>query len=864
MGGLANSFQTPESSVKTIDLRAHQNCHVLAFSDTYGIDAGNGVARFLQDLRNLTAEHQLPLELVVPARDETASGLIPIRAPSFSVPGYGELKVSMPLRHHRKNVERHIKQARPDCIHVSTPGPLGCLGLTLARRYRLPLVGIYHTDFTSYARAIVAAQLNNLRNDPQQILAPATSKLLPVVLPLLGQLGTANPQAMQDVATIAEIFNRNLKVLTNDSRTDQYLCSLAERVALNLLRKFYSNFDMLIARSDEQREKLAGQLGFAPEKIRCLCPGTDVDRFHPKHADRSIWPRFGVPSDAFIVLYVGRITAEKNIDFLHDIWSSIQSQQPARDLRLVMVGHGEEKCVSRFRALRNTHVIGTHRGEELSRIYASADMLVFPSTTETLGQVGLEAGASGLPAIVSDQGGPQIYVQHGATGWVLPTDEADVWSRQIIACSNDPSLKTIGAHARDHIAQNFTWDHTLRSYWELHVEAIQRRKIKMRSPVRTKVPAKYLARLEGKVPDQGVMVISDFHAGKRCGNATHRDQKRAAIKAMLSLAIERKLEVVFGGDFGDHGSRVSRLEDDFRVFRSVRDELGFGGRPILVRGNHDYGFSDQRLEQLTGGCRVHDGLVYHQPHAGVTICHGHIFGLTKTLDVIRSSESVEQLLGQLREDLLDEDLKPAVIAYDIANMIESGLARHGLRGLGTAWEGVYEYRARLAEQILKLAASSNEADEATWKMIAGLVGTHDNVEVAAMLGVACGGWASLFGHTHEPLATKKRVRIHDAGRRVAQVVGNSGHINRKRPTCAVAEFPHVTVYAYDSKSKQLRPLRRASMSLSDVELFVQQTDENGQSQRSIAETRSRTKVSARPSPGAQSVGADAGHDQVPL
>ncbi|MEO1618924.1 MAG: glycosyltransferase [Planctomycetota bacterium] len=849
--------------MNSIDISAHQNCRVLAFSDTYGIDAGNGVARFLHDLRNLTAEHQLPLELVVPARDETASGLIPIRAPSFSVPGYGELKISMPLRHHRKNIERHIKKARPDCIHVSTPGPFGCFGVTLAKRYRLPLVGIYHTDFTSYARAIVAAQLNHLRDDPQQIFGSATSKLLPVLLPLLGQLGTVNPQAMQDVATMAEIVNRNLKALSDDPRTDHYLCSLAEQVAVNLLRKFYSHFDLLIARSQEQQETLAQQLGFAPERIRCLRPGTDIRRFHPRHADRSIWAHYGVPKDAFIVLYVGRITAEKNIGFLHDIWSSIQAQQPARDLRLVMVGHGEEKCVSRFRALNNTHVIGTHRGEELSRIYASADLLVFPSTTETLGQVGLEAAASGLPAIVSDRGGPKMYVQDGNTGWVLRADEPGAWSDRIIGCSNDPSLKAIGARARDHIADNVTLDHTLQSYWELHAEAIRIRKIKLKSLVRSTEKAKYLAHLEGKVPQQGVMVISDFHAGKRCGNPVHRDQKRTATKAMLSLAMDRKLEVVFGGDFGDHGARVSRLEDDFRAFRSIRDELGFGGRPVFVRGNHDYGFTDQRLEQLTGGCRVHDGLVYFQPNANVTVCHGHIFGLAKTLEVIRSSDSVQHLLGQLREDLLDEDLKPAVIAYDIANMIESGLASHGLRGLSTAWEGVYAYRAMLAEQILRLAGDSNQSDEATWKMIAGLVGTHDNVEVAAMLGVACGGWASLFGHTHEPLAKKKRVRLHDGGRRVAQVVGNSGHINRKRPTCAVAEFPDVTVYEFECKSKQLRPLRRASMSESDIHSFIQQSDDNKQLQRSLPETHTSTVVSARPSPGAQSVGADASHDQVP-
>ena len=225
--------------------------------------------------------------------------------------------------------------------------------------------------------------------------------------------------------------------------------------------------------------------------------------------------------------------------------------------------------------------------------------------------------------------------------------------------------------------------------------------------------------------------------------------------------------------------------------------------------------------QLTGGCRVHDSLVYYQPAAKVTVCHGHIFGLARTLDIIRSAHHVDQIVDQLREDRLDEDLKPAVIAYDIANMIEAGLATHGLRGLSTAWEGVFRYRAMLAEQLLKIAANSNRADEATWKMIAGLVGTHDNVEVAAMLGAACGGWASLFGHTHEPLAKRKSVRLHGSGPRMPQVVGNSGHVNRQHPTCVVAQFPEVSVFRFHTKSKQLLPLRRASLPETDVDAFIE-------------------------------------------
>ena len=116
-----------------------------------------------------------------------------------------------------------------------------------------------------------------------------------------------------------------------------------------------------------------------------------------------------------------------------------------------------------------------------------------------------------------------------------------------------------------------------------------------------------------------------------------------------------------------------------RRFAAYAMSFAFMDGRFLWRGNHDYGFSDERLEQLTGGCRVHDGLVYFHNKAKVTVCHGHILGLSKTLDLVRTANNVNHMLAQFREDLLDKELQPSVIAYDIANMIEAALARQGLR-----------------------------------------------------------------------------------------------------------------------------------------------------------------------------------------
>ncbi len=84
------------------------------------------------------------------------------------------------------------------------------------------------------------------------------------------------------------------------------------------------------------------------------------------------------------------------------------------------------------------------------------------------------------------------------------------------------------------------WITRYKSYWDLHLRAIKGTRQRSEKTRKSNIDANQLVHLQGQIPDQGVMVISDFHAGKRYGNQTHREQKRAAIKAMLSMAIRNK------------------------------------------------------------------------------------------------------------------------------------------------------------------------------------------------------------------------------------------------------------------------------------------------------------------------------------
>lgn len=793
---------------------------ILGFSDTYGAQAGNGVGRFLQDLHERSRRDGLPLELLVPGRGPNTDGVTAIRAPSFVLPGYSKLSIATPLEHHRKQVERRFRSEPPDCVHVSTPGPFGCLGHLLATRYRVTLVGIYHTDFPSYARQIARQAIEKFAERPSS-LGSLAEPFIPKLIEWAALAKEANPEFDKDLFQVSEILSKNWQLLEAKSRGMDALVDASERLMAQAVRKFYSAFSLVIARSNQQRSQLRDLLGLPDERIQCLRPGTDIDRFHPRFRDRGIWRNSGISEDAFVSLYVGRVTAEKNIDWLLAVWEAFQSRA-SREAHLVMVGHGEPEELERAAKKPNVHVWGSLDGDDLSSAYASADCFVFPSVTETLGQVGLEAGASGLPVLVSDRGGQQMYVKDGETGYVCSATELEDWVQRLNhLCCDSEACRSIGEQAHRHIADNYSMDHSIASYWKLHrqaVEAFQGRQKPTRKSARVSaIPAE----LKARVPSRGVMFVSDYHAGRRFGSESQRRFKQAAVERMLTTAVEQDLEVVFGGDFGDHGARYSRFESDFASFRKIRERVGLDGAPVFLRGNHDYGFTDEQLSELLGGCTIHPSLVYFHESAKITMTHGHILALAKTVEVINSVSNRDLLIDQLTEDRLDEDLKPSVIAYDLANLAESTMSRQGLTGLTALWEGMYSSRAGIAEHLLQFGRRSSHADEATWKMIAGLVGTHDNVEVASQLGERCGGWASLFGHTHEALVTKKSHADTERDSAIPQIVANSGHINCKQPTCVIARFPTIKVMRYSGKRDALLPLTRESFSGAEIRRWAE-------------------------------------------
>jgi len=380
---------------------------VCLFTDTLG-DV-NGVSRFIQnvarcahetgrDLRVLTSTR-----LAVPAMPNVTNF-----EPRYAraMPGYAQLEIALPPM---LAMLREARRLRPDVVHISTPGPVGVVGLLAARALRVPIIGVYHTDFPAY--------VDHLFGD--------------------------------DAFTWV---------------TRRYMST------------FYARFSRIFTRSEDYAASLES-LGIDRAKMRTLRAGIDTRMFHRRHRDVGVWRRMGVserelPEHAIKVLYVGRVSVEKNLPMLTAVWARARGRLIACgvDARLVIVGDGPYRAQMR-REISDAVFLGFRHGGELAAIYASSDLFVFPSLTDTLGQVVMESQASGLPVLVSDSGGPKEVVEHRRTGMVLSSTNPDEWVDAIAGLAGDESGRRAMGDAAFESMRLCTIIASFEDFWRVHEDA---------------------------------------------------------------------------------------------------------------------------------------------------------------------------------------------------------------------------------------------------------------------------------------------------------------------------------------------------------------------------------------------------------
>lgn len=213
------------------------------------------------------------------------------------------------------------------------------------------------------------------------------------------------------------------------TRFDDYLqhygLGLLTPLARGWLRRFHNRASATVVPSPELAAQLACR-GFA--NVALIGRSVDTVRFSPARRDPELRRCWGVGDDEPVVLHVGRLAAEKNLELLDHAWRAIASQRPGA--RLVVVGDGPER--QRLQAGNpQAHFTGTLLGDDLARHYASADLFLFPSLSETFGNVTLEAMASGLAVVAFAYGAAGQHI----TGPMLG---------RAIACPGDATVPASG------------------------------------------------------------------------------------------------------------------------------------------------------------------------------------------------------------------------------------------------------------------------------------------------------------------------------------------------------------------------------------------------------------------------------------
>jgi phosphatidylinositol alpha 1,6-mannosyltransferase len=259
---------------------------------------------------------------------------------------------------HGGTIRRQLERFQPDVIHITGPSELGMFGAYFAWELGIPLAASWHTNVHEYA-----ARRMGWLTDRLSARAGATTE-------------------------------RGV-----------------EAGALWATSRFYQLAKVLFAPNEELCRMLERTTG---RPCYLMQRGVDTEWFSPAHRTRE-------ESDRTVVLgYVGRLSIEKNVKLLSRVRRELAAMGVG-GVRFLIVGHGSDEAELRIE-LAEAEFAGVLRGAALAQAYANMDVLVFPSHTDTFGNVVLEALASGVPAVVTRDGGPKFIVRDGETGFVTEDD----------------------------------------------------------------------------------------------------------------------------------------------------------------------------------------------------------------------------------------------------------------------------------------------------------------------------------------------------------------------------------------------------------------------------------------------------------
>ena len=330
------------------------------FTDT--IDDLNGVSVTIKNIGRESLKNNYPLKIFSSLNPDNITNEIPKNFSNipplveFPLPYYNKLSLKIPSI---LKALKSVYQFKPDEIYISTPGPVGIVGLIIGKIMNLKVTGVYHTDFT------------------------------------------------KEIYSISK---------------DLSLASIVES-SVNL---FYNQMDFILATSSEYL-KLLSERGIKKEKLSIFKRGIDTEKF--TRINDVTQKKRGIT-----LIYSGRISKDKNLEFLLDVYGVLKERYKKESVKieLYVVGDGPHlKLLTKKVKDKDVIFSGRVNNEEVVSYLSKSDIFLFPSNTDTFGMAVLEAQACGVPAVVSDLGGPKDIVLNGLTGFVAKADNIYDWETKV-------------------------------------------------------------------------------------------------------------------------------------------------------------------------------------------------------------------------------------------------------------------------------------------------------------------------------------------------------------------------------------------------------------------------------------------------
>jgi sulfoquinovosyltransferase len=225
-----------------------------------------------------------------------------------------------------------------------------------------------------------------------------------------------------------------------------------EEICWELLRWAHSRADLTLVTSSQMKAELQNR---GIPRVDVWRKGIDVERFHPRFRSDDMRSRMtGGHPDDFVMVYVGRLGAEKRLKDIRDMLERMPS-----NTRLAVVGKGpqQDELQEHF-AGTNTVFLGQLSGDELSSAFASADCFIMPSDSETLGFVVLESMASGVPVVAANAGGIPDIIEPGKTGFLVNPGDTKGYVKRLMSLKTDPKLRARMGKASRQEAERWGWE----------------------------------------------------------------------------------------------------------------------------------------------------------------------------------------------------------------------------------------------------------------------------------------------------------------------------------------------------------------------------------------------------------------------